>query len=59
MGIGSYMAMKDAERSDGSVNWDEVPLRHGGNLNTGHPEDREFHEDHSRTPRFDLRTPKD
>lgn len=43
MGVMSdYYAAKDAEQADGSVDWDEVPLRNGGFKNTGHPEDREW-----------------
>lgn len=37
-----YYAAKDAERSDGSVDWDQVPLRHGGYKDTGHPDDVEW-----------------
>lgn len=41
MSMAEYYAQKDAERPDGSVDWDEVPIRYGGTLNTGHPEDVE------------------
>lgn len=34
-----YCAHKDAERPDGSVDFSLVPMRFGGYLNTGHPED--------------------
>ncbi|NKT71851.1 hypothetical protein GS860_28265 [Rhodococcus hoagii] len=37
MSMAEYYAHKDAERPDGSVDFDEVPLRFGGNKNTGHP----------------------
>lgn len=37
--MADYYATKDAERPDGSVDWDQVPIRHGGRLDTGHPED--------------------
>lgn len=41
MGILSdYYAAKDAERADGSVDWNAVPRRNGGNLRTEHPEDQ-------------------
>ncbi|MBM4498205.1 hypothetical protein GS982_12640 [Rhodococcus hoagii] len=42
MSMAEYYAHKDAERPDGSVDFDEVPLRFGGNKNTGHPEDVEW-----------------
>lgn len=45
MGMAEYYAMKDAERPDGSVDMDQVPLRYGGNKNTGHPEDVEWRKD--------------
>lgn len=41
MGMGDYTAAKDAERSDGSVDWSQVPRRNGGTLVTNHPEDHE------------------
>lgn len=41
MGMAEYYALKDAEDSQGNVHWDEVPVRYGGTLNTGHPEDQE------------------
>lgn len=41
MGMAEYYALKDAERPDGSVDWAQVAIRHGGTLNTGHPEDQE------------------
>lgn len=37
--LSDYCAAKDAERPDGSVDWDRVPARNGGRLVTGHPED--------------------
>ena len=37
--LGDYYAAKDAERADGSVDWSQVPIRNGGALDTGHPED--------------------
>lgn len=39
MSMGEYMALKDAEDSNGRVDWDQVPIRYHGNLDTGHPED--------------------
>ena len=36
-----YYAMKDAEDDYGNVDWSKVAIRHGGTLNTGHPEDQE------------------
>jgi hypothetical protein len=39
--MSDYYAAKDAENTQGNVNWDEVPIRNGGNKNTGHPEDQE------------------
>lgn len=45
MGMAEYYAMKDAERPDGSVDLDQVPLRYGGNKDTGHPEDVEWRKD--------------
>lgn len=41
MGMGEYMAQKDAENEQGQVVWSQVPIRFGGTLNTGHPEDVE------------------
>ncbi|NKV81664.1 hypothetical protein GS930_01415 [Rhodococcus hoagii] len=37
MSMAEYYAHKDAERPDGSVDFDEVPLRFGGNKNNGSP----------------------
>lgn len=42
MSMAEYYAHKDAERADGSVDFDEVPLRYGGNKDTGHPDDKEW-----------------
>lgn len=39
MSMSDYYAAKDAERPDGSVDWSQVPIRNGGTLDTGHPED--------------------
>lgn len=39
--MSDYYAAKDAERADGSVDWNQVPVRNGGTLVTDHPEDRE------------------
>jgi len=39
MGMGDYIAAKDAENEQGVVDWSQVPVRFGGTLNTGHPED--------------------
>lgn len=39
--MGEYYAHKDAENSNGSVDWAEVPLRYGGDKDTGHPEDQD------------------
>lgn len=41
-----YYAAKDAENPDGSVDWNEVPLRNGGHKDTGHPEDVEWRPSH-------------
>ncbi|TXH10738.1 MAG: hypothetical protein E6R04_04570 [Spirochaetes bacterium] len=40
--MAEYYAHKDAEDASGKVNFDEVPLRYGGNKDTGHPEDVEW-----------------
>ena len=42
--LSDYYAAKDAERADGSVDMDRVPLRNGGNLDTGHPEDEPWYD---------------
>ena len=39
--ISDYYAAKDAEGAGGRVDWSQVPIRNGGALNTGHPEDQE------------------
>lgn len=39
--LGDYYAAKDAERADGSVDWNQVPVRNGGKLVTDHPEDQD------------------
>jgi hypothetical protein len=39
--MGEYYAIKDAEDHRGNVDWDQVPLRYGGNKHTGHPEDND------------------
>lgn len=39
--MADYYAAKDAERADGSTDWSQVPVRNGGTLNTGHPEDQD------------------
>ncbi|MDP9903180.1 hypothetical protein J2S90_000120 [Arthrobacter bambusae] len=39
--LSDYHAQKDAERSDGSVDWTKVPVRNGGQLITDHPDDHE------------------
>lgn len=45
MSMAEYYAHKDAEDASGRVNFDEVPLRYGGNKDTGHPEDVEWRRD--------------
>lgn len=37
--LSDYIAAKDAERADGSVDWSQVPARNGGYLVTNHPDD--------------------
>lgn len=39
--LSDYYAAKDAEDATGRVDWSQVPIRNGGTLNTGHPEDIE------------------
>lgn len=39
--MSDYYAAKDAERPDGSTDWNQVPVRNGGKLVTNHPEDHE------------------
>lgn len=39
--LSDYYAAKDAENEQGEVDWNQVPIRNGGKLNTGHPEDQE------------------
>jgi hypothetical protein len=36
-----YFAAKDAEREDRSTDWSQVPIRNGGILDTGRPEDQD------------------
>ena len=48
-----YYAAKDAERPDGSVDRDAVPVRNGGRLVTPHPEDQAQHLNQSDSPQFD------
>ena len=43
--LSDYYAAKDAERPDGSVDWNKVPARNGGRLVTSHPEDRTWWKD--------------
>lgn len=45
MSMAEYYAHKDAENEQGVVDFDQVPLRFGGNKDTGHPEDVEWRED--------------
>lgn len=40
--MSDYYACKDAERADGSVDFDQVPRRNGGYKDTGHPEDTKW-----------------
>lgn len=45
MGMGDYIAAKDAEDENGRVDWDKVPARFGGRAatdKTGHPEDEQW-----------------
>ncbi|GAA3669829.1 hypothetical protein FB459_2022 [Yimella lutea] len=37
--LSDYYAAKDAEQSDGSVDWSQVPARNGGRKITDHPQD--------------------
>ncbi|QIG57790.1 hypothetical protein SEA_PAULODIABOLI_55 [Microbacterium phage PauloDiaboli] len=37
--LSDYYAAKDAESPQGVVDWSQVPIRNGGTLDTGHPED--------------------
>lgn len=39
--MGEYYALKDAENEQGVVDFNQVPKRYGGKLDTGHPEDQE------------------
>lgn len=39
--LSDYYAAKDAENEQGVVDFSQVPIRNGGTLNTGHPEDVE------------------
>lgn len=38
--LADYLAAKDAERGDGSVDWSKVPVRNGGTKITSHPADQ-------------------
>lgn len=42
MSMAEHYAHKDAERADGSVDFDKVPMRYGGYLDTGHSEDEKW-----------------
>jgi len=41
MSMAEYYAHKDAETESGRVDFDQVPKRYGGNLDTGHSEDHD------------------
>ena len=51
--LSDYYAAKDAERPDGSVDGDEVPLHNGGRKLTSHPEDRALDPSQSDNPQHD------
>lgn len=51
--LSDYYAAKDAERPDGSVDWNQVPVRNGGRLVTSHPEDTVLDPSSSDNPQLD------